>query len=321
MLITDKIYGQLEITDPLALALIGTKAFDRLRRVSQYGLPHKYYAAYPWCSRAEHCLGVYLLLKKLRAAPDEQIAGLIHDISHTAFSHLIDWVVKGDLRKENYQDNIHLSVLKRPEISGVLAQYGLTPEAMADYHAFGLLEREIPDLCVDRLDYSLRQMPENAARQYADRLIVRNGEIIFADHDAADDFARAYLKLQEECWGGYEAGTRYGVLADLFRQAIAAGDLTLADFDGDEEQVIGKLLDIKGKKYSDVLKILEKTDLSSLPKADQPVFRKFRYVDPKYLSGAQIVRLSGSDPYFKRLLNEARERDAKGLYPGIFPTP
>lgn len=66
---------------------------------------------------------MYILLNRLGASEEEQVAGLLHDISHTAFSHLIDWVI-GDSSKEDYQDKRHLSVLLENEIAQILSNYG-----------------------------------------------------------------------------------------------------------------------------------------------------------------------------------------------------
>ena len=43
-------------------------------------------------TRYEHSVGVMLLVRRFGASLDEQIAALLHDVSHTAFSHVIDYV-------------------------------------------------------------------------------------------------------------------------------------------------------------------------------------------------------------------------------------
>lgn len=103
MQINDKIYGTFEITDPLAKEIIKTKAMQRLKGICQYTT---LCFIYPECdtTRFEHCLGVYFLLKKLNAPYEEQIAGLIHDIAHTAYSHLIDFVYNQGSTQEVHEE-------------------------------------------------------------------------------------------------------------------------------------------------------------------------------------------------------------------------
>ena len=183
MLIRDDIYQGFEITSTVILELLETEAFQRLKRISQFGMPDEYYHINGF-SRYAHSLGVYALLNKLGASEEEQVAGLLHDVSHAAFSHLVDWVI-GDIEKEDYQDKRHLSTLLQPELSGVLERHGYSPHEIADYHRFGLLEKAAPDLCADRIDYLLREVGFEAAWMCLPQLRVFNGEIVFAEEDSA----------------------------------------------------------------------------------------------------------------------------------------
>ena len=88
----DRVYGEVTVDDPKALALIETPTFRRLKGVKQAG-PSAFAFPFKTVTRYEHSLGVYLLLRKLGAGAKEQLAGLLHDVSHTAFSHAVDFVV------------------------------------------------------------------------------------------------------------------------------------------------------------------------------------------------------------------------------------
>jgi uncharacterized protein len=153
MKIQDRVYGEGEIKETVILELMQSRAMQRLKGIAQYGVPDPYYHLNNY-SRFEHSVGVMLLLRKLGVGLEEQIAGLLHDVSHTAFSHVVDWVL-GDGKTENFQDEQHEKTLKRSDVPEILRRYGLAVETVTDYHRFGLLERELPDLCADRLDYAL----------------------------------------------------------------------------------------------------------------------------------------------------------------------
>src|SRR3954462_4493946 len=87
----DRVYGDVSIDHPAILALIACPTFQRLRGIRQAG-PSACAFPFKTVTRFEHSLGVHLLLRRLRADGREQVAGLLHDISHTAFSHAVDFV-------------------------------------------------------------------------------------------------------------------------------------------------------------------------------------------------------------------------------------
>jgi len=106
MTLNDRIFGKISITEPVLIELIKSKPLQRLKAIDQSG----YYE--PWFpgtkhSRFEHSVGVCWLLKKYGAPIEEQIAGLIHDVSHTAFSHTSDYIFDtGSEREHTHQDKM-----------------------------------------------------------------------------------------------------------------------------------------------------------------------------------------------------------------------
>ncbi len=89
MIINDAIYGKYKINEPVLVELIKSRPMQRLKKIAQLGIPDRFYHIRGF-SRFEHSLGVMLLLRKLNASLEEQAAGLLHDVSHTAFSHVVD---------------------------------------------------------------------------------------------------------------------------------------------------------------------------------------------------------------------------------------
>ena len=100
--IRDPLWNNIRV-EPLALRLIDTPAFQRLRYVRQLGLA---FLVYPGAShsRFEHALGTYHLARRALMLLDERgdlrdlaehcadirIAALLHDIGHYPFSHALE---------------------------------------------------------------------------------------------------------------------------------------------------------------------------------------------------------------------------------------
>jgi hypothetical protein len=253
-----------------------------------------------------------LLLKMLGASEEEQIAGLLHDVSHTAFSHTIDWVI-GDGKTEDYQDEQHAHYVAGSDIPVILKKYGYSPNRIVDYHNFGLLERSIPDLCADRIDYSLREFPAEVVDSCVPELRTQDSKIVFASKKAALIFARYFLKKQIEHWGGVEAVSRYWIFAGVLKQALANGTISIGDFWQDDNFVIAKLVASNNQKIQSSLAILRNKSLSYLPKSRTIAHKKFRYVDPLYIEKNEIARLSKASYEFSLELEKARHANELGI--------
>src|SRR3989337_3873439 len=104
--IIDPIYGRVELTEFENL-IISTPEMARLRRIQQLGLAD---IAFPGANhtRFEHSVGTLFIADKIANAlglGEEEIvkvrlAALLHDIGHSAFSHVVESVLK---RNPGYQ--------------------------------------------------------------------------------------------------------------------------------------------------------------------------------------------------------------------------
>lgn len=312
MIINDRLYGTFKITDSLILELIHSQSVQRLKNISQYGVPDEFYHLKNY-SRFEHSLGVMLLLKKLGADKKEQIAGLLHDVSHTCFSHVVDWVI-GSGRSEDFQDNQHDQFIKKSELGQILQKAGYSLKEIADHQNFQLLERESPNLCVDRIDYALREFPESIAKQCVEKFVVRNDNIGFSDNNSAYTFADNYLKRQMEHWGGMEAVARYRYFADALKLALEDKTIAFSDFyQKQENEITAKLKKSKNQRVQKILSLLRKRSLSNIPLGQKRFYKKFRYVDPFVFEDNKPVRLSKLNKKFKAKLEAARRENERGV--------
>ena len=150
----ETIYGNFEINDPVIIELLSHPMMLRLKNIRQYGVNY-YVIKSETYHRYEHSVGVYLLLKKYGASLKEQVAGLLHDVSHTVFSHVGEWIFDHKDGLSSYQDDNHDSFLKATGFAEILEKHGFTLASINHKHNnFSLLEQDLPDLCLDRIEYN-----------------------------------------------------------------------------------------------------------------------------------------------------------------------
>ncbi|MFB6294564.1 MAG: HD domain-containing protein, partial [Candidatus Nanohaloarchaea archaeon] len=147
--VDDPVYGTVNVDDPVLLELMGTGPVQRLQHVNQAG-PAALVDEKP-VTRYDHSVGVMLLLRVFDAPLREQVAGLLHDVPHTAFSHVADFVFPNE--EHEYHERFMETVIRDSEIPEILEEYGFALDDILDESEFPLLERELPDLCADRIDY------------------------------------------------------------------------------------------------------------------------------------------------------------------------
>lgn len=177
-IIKDAIYGFIEVSD-LCRAFIDTSEFERLRRIKQLGLA---YFVYPSAvhTRFEHCLGVMHLAGEVAdrlskyVSPREkellQLAGLLHDVGHVAFSHLMDYILEEtelNVNIAHHEDrsvfilqriNERVKLLSDREVSMVSKMIKGDTKGESKPFLFEIVNNKAFGVDVDRLDYLQRDM-------------------------------------------------------------------------------------------------------------------------------------------------------------------
>ena len=315
MTLVDKIYGKEAITSPILIELIKSNPIQRLKKINQFGIPNKYYHKKNY-SRYDHSVGVFILLKKLGASEEEQIAGLLHDTSHTAFSHVYDWVI-GSGATEDAQDKIHEKFIAS-NLKEVFKKHNLNLKKIANYENFKFLERNVPMLCADRLDYGFREMSLKSAKICFQDLTVKDKRIVFKTKRSAVIFAQAFLNNQIKHWGGLEAVSRYEILSTALKIALKEKIINKNDFWSTDEDLLKKINKAGNKEIRRLLKILTNKSLKSFPRSNWVKHKKFRYVDPDFLNGQKIFKLSKADKDFQLRVKLAEKENKKGIFPVKF---
>jgi hypothetical protein len=291
----DRVYGAEAVDDPRLLALISCPTFQRLRGIRQAG-PSACAFPFKTVTRFEHSLGVHVLLRRLGADLREQVAGLLHDISHTAFSHAVDFVFSS--AEQAHHEELKPEFLQRPDVAAPLSELGFEPQDFFDDSVFPLLERPLPWLCADRLDYFLRDglacgvvLPEAAARFLA-YVTVIDRTLVFTDAAVAREAVALYAALNRQWWASPTEGFIYNEFADAIREGFRLGVLRRKDLLGDDAHVLSLLRSAASPLIDKKLRHIFQFDPAGLNGYIARVVPKARWIDPPVQLGSTFRRLS-----------------------------
>jgi hypothetical protein len=291
----DRVYGEVAIDDPALITLISRPTFQRLKGIKQAG-PSA--IAYPFknVTRFEHSLGVHVLLRHLGASPTEGLAGLLHDISHTAFSHAVDFIVSSD--EQDHHEGLKPVFLRRLDMVAALGAMGHKPDDFFDDSVFPLLERPIPWLCADRLDYFFRDSlacgvstPEEVAR-FLGHLVVVGDTIAFDDVEVAALAVERFAAMNRDWWAGDGEAFIYNEFADALREAFTLGALAREDLYGDDAHVLSCLHSARSPLIEEKLDRIAAFRPEHLAGFVPRVIPKNRWLDPPIARADGVRRLS-----------------------------
>jgi uncharacterized protein len=291
----DRVYGRVEVSEPKVLALIACPTFQRLKGIKQAG-PSAFAFPFKTVSRFEHSLGVYLLLRRLGAGLREQVAGLLHDISHTAFSHAVDFVFSSE--EQDHHEELKPEFLERPDVVAALGALGFSPRDFFDDSVYRLLERPLPWLCADRLDYFFRDSlacgvstPEVVAR-FLGSLEVMGDTIVFDDLAVAREAAARFAEMNCDWWASPTEAYIYNEFADALREGFRLGVLRNSDLYEDDAHVLGLLHAARSPLISEKLANVTNFRLEKTAGFLPRVVPKTRWLDPPVKTGSTFKRLS-----------------------------
>lgn len=316
----DAIYGETMITEPVLQALLETAVMQRLQGVLQHGITGLIGITAP-TTRFDHSVGAMLLVRRLGASLPEQIAALLHDVSHTAFSHVIDYVVDGH-DDQSYHDEMKEPYLAQTELPGLLRTYGYNWRLFLREADFPLLEQPAPRLCADRIDYFLRDAAGLGLADAADieralaSLVVADGRIAVKDLATAQWLGYTYIQADDASWANFREVGLYEVTARAIRRGLALGSISEADFFLTDEPFWAKLRRSQDDELQRWLALIS-ADTRFVWDEAGPTFQvstKLRAIDPDVRVHGRLHPLSTLDPAFARH-RAAYLRSKQGKWP------
>ena len=161
-------------------------------------------------SRWQHVWGSLAFVRKMTEGDERfddrqrtvlELRTLFSDVGQTAFSHLGDWMFQGIQGGENLHDQDLRDLLETFGVDALLEEYGLTLDETVFPEVDDWVECPSPDLCVDRVDYGLREILRWSGRatdiaRYQQNL--QNPQSLFRINDQQmlevtnEDFARRF---------------------------------------------------------------------------------------------------------------------------------
>jgi HD superfamily phosphohydrolase len=302
----DRLYGAVEIGESVLIDLMRTVAMERLRGVLQHGITAVIGITHP-TTRFEHSVGVMLLARRLGAPLKEQVAALLHDVSHTAFSHVIDYVFGGHDR-QSYHETIKESYIAGTDLPALLARHGYDWRDFLHEEDYPLLEQPSPALCADRLDYFLRDSrdlglsTDDDIENVLKHLVVHEGRIAVDDLPVARWMGYTYIAADRASWANFREVGLYELAARAIQTGLRANVIGEADLWGTDERLWARLRAGEDAALQGQLQLISPRTRFFWDE-DAPTFRvstKLRTIDPDVVIDGHCQPLSARDPGFAR---------------------
>jgi HD superfamily phosphohydrolase len=321
MIVGDSLYGDIEIEEVLEKLILS----DEIQRLKDVHMAGPAFLLNPlWNeTRYEHSIGVMLLIRKLGGSLEEQIAGLLHDVSHTAFSHVIDLALENEA--DDYHERIKSELLTQSTIPELLLTYGYDyEELLVDDTKWTLLEQSAPLLCCDRIDYTLREVqryfdvPVSEIKQFLQDIKIVEGKIVLRTTKWALWFIDQYRKVVIDFFYDPKNICSYEWMADIIRLALADHLISLADLMVTDSAFMQTIRAIASPNIQQLIQKLE-APVSCLRCTEEDSYdiyqkKKTRVVDPLIVRDGKLIAVSLVSDEAKEKIEQLRSDSEKGIY-------
>ncbi len=221
---------------------------------------------------------------------------MLHDISHTAFSHAVDFVFTS--QEQDYHEQLKPLMLDRPDVASALARFGHSPCEFYDDSIYPLLEQPIPWLCADRLDYFLRDgltcgvVPRSFVQRILSHVTVVDSRSRSPQVEIAREAVVLFEAMNHDWWAGPVEAFIYNEFADALREGMRIGVLKLDDLMTDDAVVLAKLEGSQSPLIADKLKKIRQLRPGGTNGYLPRIFPKERWLDPSVQTNGSVHPLS-----------------------------
>jgi uncharacterized protein len=308
--------------------LFNHPALLRLKSIDQGG-PIVYFRNTPRLSRYDHSVGVYNILRNIGQPEHICLAGLFHDISHTAFSHVADYLHCMEDHDVSYQDTVHDWYIKKSKLEQTLSQHNISSEKIMP-DLYPALESPLPDLCADRIEYNLhtafvyQALTSNQIENILSKLQFNGEHWFFTSIDHAHIMAKQSLFFCKNLWAHHDNYFLNITFAHILKMAVEKGFFTSNDLHFFTDMYI---LDILEKSqdtdiihYLNVCKGHYKNSKATAPQKFT-IHQKFRGIDPFVKTPEKTGRLSELLPEYHREYTNVKQAVEKQTFTWQYDLP
>jgi HD superfamily phosphohydrolase len=313
-------YGSCQIKDKALEEVISSEAFDRLKQMHQYGIVHYNLSFEPY-SRYDHCLGVYMILDTYAPNYLEKVSGLLHDASHTAFSHFGDYFFKSH-GEDAWQDLNHNAFLEKIGLAKLLNSHNFKLDEI--YHKnkeFSALDQPLPELCADRIDYNLQGayrlglLTKQETQELFNDLRFENGIWSLSNVVLTEKMAKAGIYMMETIWSSSINHVSNHVLCDLMDYAVQHNLITLDEVClKPDESVMKKLQSTEDAYIKKGLQLISVIPNLVKEGHDFQIPYKCRAINPSMrLEDGSLKKLTELSLSYETAFKEAQDKANKGF--------
>lgn len=275
-------------------------------------------------SRLDHSIGVALIIWHYTHDKKQAIAGLLHDVSTSVFSHVSDFR-KGDALTQTVTENDNARLIREDkDLLDLLKNDGLVVEQVMDYHIYPVADNEIPQLSADRLEY---MFPSGAVlegswnlleieKTYDDISVLQNEfgnpELGFNTLKIAEEYCRKFC-ITGHILQMHEDKICLNMLGQIMNMAVEEGLLCENDFMTlSESAVIEKIQDKGTSKFQKLYNTFRKMDkvIHTNERLDETEYYclslkvKQRYINPLVKTDKGTLRLSEVSDFAAKLIQD-----------------
>lgn len=224
----------------------------------------------------------------------------MHDVPHTAFSHVVDFVMED--HDQEYHDRFLEHIVLNSEIPEICGRHGIDIRTVLKKEHYPLLDNHTPELSFDRWDYFMRDahqlgiLPLASVGLIISSAKLKDGQFYFDDLNVASQLCLTSLMV---CQLGYISATSHGswfLLAEALKAALSAGVITEDDLFTTDQAVWDKLTGAQNDTIDGYIRRLQPgREFLYAAKEDAEFYgrNKARYIDPLVLRDGTLHRTSG----------------------------